>query len=101
MALGLPNALFAAFLTAKKKKVTRSRMSKLSDQSFNDYSGFRGRIKEKFYLLINYVQTSAQPPFKGHLYSGTLALVPRVSPELRFHCIKHFLLTLMTSFEQD
>ena len=39
-----------------------------------------------FYLLVNYWQTSAQPPFKSDTsFQGTCALFPRVSPEYRFH----------------
>ena len=33
----------------------------------NNWSRFQGRIKKKFYLLVNYYQTPAQTPFKGHL----------------------------------
>ena len=79
--------LFAAFLTAKKKRVARSRMQEVSDQSFNDCSRFRGRIKEKYFIcwLIIY---KPQPNLHSGKTSiqGTLTLVPRVSPEMRVYC---------------
>ena len=50
---------------------------------------FRGRVRETYFicwLIINKPQPNLHSGTR-HFYSGTLILVPRVSPEEMFHAI--------------
>ena len=84
MALGLPDALFAAFLTAKKKS------SLASGCLLMTAADSEAELKKNFICWLIIYKPQPNLHLGETSIQGTLNLVPRVSPELspelRFHC---------------